>query len=106
MKSQPVPKTVKAAARRRRHDRNAAKRPSDSADALEPGIASEIMASGQGHRRWGLQPGPETNDGARSQSIGSIPLTHGNPHNRRQGRVRWNESESEIAFRSTSFDLF
>ena len=70
---------------RRLDDLDRPDRPADPADALEPGVAGEIMAAGQRHRRRRLEPRLERGSAAPSPSPGArIVLRQGNAHQRRQ----------------------
>ncbi len=68
----------------RSNDGNFAQRLSDGADAPEPGIAREIVGSGQRHRRRRREPGSHADHGSRCDALWKLVLVDRNPNPRRK----------------------
>ncbi len=106
MPAKRISKRIESTPRRWPGDLDRAQRSPHSANALEPGVPGEIVASRQGHRRRRLKTRANADRGALSKAGRLVLLRHRHPDSRWKSAPHWRECQPEIAFRGTRLDLF
>ena len=106
MAPQAVPQRIEASRLRRLNHFDVAERTPDRAEAAEPGVAGEIMRSGQSHGRRRHKSGANPNLRTCSDSGWSRLCLCGHAQATRQNRIQRRERQAQVALARNRFDPF